>query len=62
MKEREQPFRNYLVCYNGERCIGWKSVAELNELLNQKEVNWYMEKGQPAVQIKLPEEQTGQNG
>jgi hypothetical protein len=55
MKEREKPFRSYLVCYDGERCIGWKNVAELNELLNQGSVNWYLEEGGHAVKIKTQE-------
>ena len=42
--EREnRPFRNYLVCYNNHRCIGWRNIAELHELLNKGEVNWYSE-------------------
>ena len=59
MKEKEPPFRNYLVCYDGERCIDWKNVAELNELLNQDKVDWYFEKGERPIRIKVHDERNG---
>ena len=34
----KKTYRNVLVCWNGYRCVGWKTQEEFQQL---NEVNWY---------------------
>lgn len=53
MKEKEpkRKFRPYLVCWNENRCIGFKTKEELNKLIETEKIDWINTEGK---QIPIP--------
>jgi hypothetical protein len=42
MKERlSVPYRNIVVCYHNNTCIGWRTPKEFKAIFDTGEVNWY---------------------
>ena len=53
MKETDQvrtPFRNLLVCYDGNKNIGWMTPQEYNVLRKTAEINWINVKTKTGMQ------------
>ena len=49
---RKKPFRNILVCYDNFRQVGWRTREELDKLLEEGSVDYWIKDGEKQINVE----------